>query len=71
MCIAPPGSGPAFGAARLGRLAATGENPLDVCTLPPVDHVVDPDSGLTAAYAEKLARYRRLYAGLKDEFAKE
>lgn len=61
--------GPAFGAARLGRLAATGEDPVAVCTLPPVDHLVDPDPGLMKAYVGKLARYRRLYAGLKAEFA--
>ena len=35
--------GPAFGAARLARLAATGENPVDVCTPPPVTHVIAPD----------------------------
>ena len=61
--------GPAFGAARLGRLAATGENPVDVCTLPPVDHTVDPEPEWAEIYAERLARYRRLYRQLKDEFA--
>jgi len=61
--------GPAFGAARLGRLAATGEDPLAVCTPPPVAHVIDPDPVLSDAYAGKLGRYRRLYRMLKDEFA--
>ncbi|MCG8510589.1 MAG: xylulokinase, partial [Rhodospirillales bacterium] len=62
--------GPAFGAARLGRLAATGEDPVDVCTLPPVDHRVDPDPALNRAYAERIGKFRRLYTSLKDEFAK-
>lgn len=61
--------GPAFGAARLGRLAATGEDPLAVCMPPPVDHVIEPDPALAAAYGDKLARFRRLYRELKDEFA--
>ncbi|WP_316978506.1 xylulokinase [Shumkonia mesophila] len=62
--------GPAYGAARLGRLAATGEDPLAVCTPPAVDHVVEPDQALAAAYGEKLARYRRLYRQLREEFAR-
>ncbi len=62
--------GPAFGAARLGRLAATGEDPVDVCTLPPVDHVVDPEPDWSEVYAERLARFRRLYATLKNEFVR-
>jgi xylulokinase len=62
--------GPAYGAARLGRLAVTGEDPLAVCTPPPVDYVIEPDAALTAAYGEKLARYRRLYRQLKEEFAR-
>ncbi len=62
--------GPAFGAARLGRLAATGEAPVAVCTRPATDHVVGPDSGLRDAYQAKWARYRALYPALKDRFAK-
>lgn len=62
--------GPAFGAARLGRLAATGEDPIAVCTLPPVDHVIEPDPAMAAIYGDKLARFRRLYRQLKGEFAK-
>ncbi|MBC8158157.1 MAG: xylulokinase [Alphaproteobacteria bacterium] len=60
--------GPAFGAARLGRLAATGEDPIAVCTSPPVSHVVEHDPGLADRYGEGLARYRRLYAALRSEF---
>jgi len=62
--------GPAFGAARLGRLAATGEDPLAVCTPPPVDQVIEPDKALAAQYAEKLPRFRRLYRELREEFGR-
>ncbi len=35
--------GAALGAARLARLAVTGESPQLVCRLPPITHVVEPD----------------------------
>ncbi|MCB2100324.1 MAG: xylulokinase, partial [Rhodobacterales bacterium] len=62
--------GPAFGAARLARLAVTGEAPADVCTPPPIDHVVEPDAALARALAPRRERFRRLYPLLKDEFAR-
>jgi len=61
--------GPAFGAARLARLATTGEDPATVCTPPPVTHVVEPDRALAEHYAERLPRFRRLYTVLAHEFA--
>jgi len=60
--------GPAFGAARLARLAVTGEDPVAVCTLPPVTHVVEPDVALADRYAAILPRFRGLYGLLKHEF---
>jgi xylulokinase len=60
--------GPAFGAARLGRLAATGESPEAVCALPPVRDRIDPEPDLVAAYAERVEAFRRLYRALKPEF---
>ena len=60
--------GPAFGAARLARLAATGEDPAAVCTPPPVTRVIEPDPTLADQYAARLPRCRRLYEKLKDEF---
>ncbi len=60
--------GPALGAARLARLAVTGEPPAEVATAPPATDVVAPDAGLRARYAEGLPRYRALYAALRDEF---
>ena len=61
--------GPAFGAARLGRLAATGEDPTAVCTRPATERVVEPDPGLHATYQEKWQRFRGLYPALQSHFA--
>jgi xylulokinase len=60
--------GPAFGAARLARLAVTGEPVEAVCTLPPVLDVTEPDPLLADAYAGRLEAFRRLYGALKPEF---
>ena len=53
--------GGAFGAARLARLALTGEDPAAVCTPPARAETITPDPALAAAYAGSLARYRALY----------
>jgi len=61
--------GPAFGAARLARLAVTGE-PADVlCRRPTPEEVVPPDPLLAARYRERIPRFRRLYAALRGLFA--
>jgi xylulokinase len=61
--------GPAFGAARLARLALGMDNPLDVLVEPPVTQVVEPDAALSDAYEPRLAAFRRLYTALRPEFA--
>lgn len=60
--------GPAFGAARLARLAITQENPQKLCTAPEVSHTVQPDPDLREKLSKKLAKFRKLYSLLKDEF---
>jgi xylulokinase len=60
--------GPAYGAARLARLAYSGEAIEKVCTAPPVLRVVEPDASLGEAFAAKAARYRALYRELKPYF---
>jgi xylulokinase len=60
--------GPAAGAARLGRLAVTGETPEAVCTTPPITQVVEPDSHMAERLAAKRHKAGRLYAGVKDLF---
>ncbi len=61
--------GPAFGAARLARLAHTGERPEDVCTVPPLLESVPPDAALASGLNARLARWRRLYRDLRERFA--
>jgi xylulokinase len=60
--------GPAFGAARLGRLAATGETAESVCARPSVVDVVEPLPRLIESYRPRIERFRRLYHALRPEF---
>ncbi|SLN76635.1 xylulokinase [Roseisalinus antarcticus] len=56
--------GAALGAARLGRMAATGEG-AEIATQPAIAHSHDPDPALADACAEGLARYRAAYAAIR------
>jgi xylulokinase len=58
--------GGAFGAARLARLAVTGEAAEAVCTAPERAETILPEPGLAAAYAERLPRWRTLYPALSS-----
>jgi xylulokinase len=62
-------NGPAFGAARLARLALTGEATADVCVKPEIAAVIEPDRGQVPAYQRQGDRFRRLYRALRPEFA--
>ena len=64
-------TGPAFGAARLARLAATGEAPEDLCKAPDIADVTEPDPDLAAAFKPRIERFRSLYRALKSEFSAE
>ena len=57
--------GAAFGAARLGLIAAENADPLAVCTTPATAETIDPDRKLGDAYAEAYRRYRALYPAIK------
>lgn len=59
-------TGGAFGAARLARMAVTGESPESVCTPPERVETIGPDPALSAAYAERLDRYRTLHRAAGD-----
>ena len=61
-------AGPAFGAARLARLAATGEDPAAVCSKPAVAAEIAPDAALAEAYGERLDRFRALYRAVAPLF---
>jgi xylulokinase len=52
--------GGAFGAARLARMAVTGEAPEAVCTPPIRTETIHPDPALTGAYAGRIGVYRGL-----------
>jgi xylulokinase len=54
-------TGAAFGAARLGRLAVTGEAIEAVCTVPRRIETFEPVSALVDAYAARLPKWRGLY----------
>lgn len=53
--------GPALGAAKLAQMAVTGASAAEVCTRPPVSHIIEPDAELAQALAPKLARFRAAY----------
>ncbi|MGE0500576.1 MAG: xylulokinase [Rhizobiaceae bacterium] len=57
--------GAAFGAARLGLIAAEKADPVAVCTPPATDSTVEPDSGLRDAYEQAYGRYRALYPAIR------
>lgn len=58
--------GAAFGAARLGRIAATGEDPGAVLTRPEIARTAEPDSGRAAAYADAHRRWRALNIAIRE-----
>ena len=57
--------GAAFGAARLGMIAAESADPLAVCTPPATAETIDPDRSIASAYGEAYRRYRALYPAIK------
>ena len=61
-------TGPAYGAARLARMAATGEPPDAVCTPPDVADVTEPDPALAEAFERQRERFKALYGAVKGEF---
>jgi xylulokinase len=56
--------GGAFGAARLGLIAATGADPLEVCTPPATEETIEPDTALTSGYEAAYQRYRAVYPAI-------
>ncbi len=56
--------GAAFGAARLGMMAATGD--LTLATPPSLAATIDPDTALQPAFAEAHHRYKETYTALRS-----
>ncbi|RUM97389.1 xylulokinase [Pseudaminobacter arsenicus] len=57
--------GAAFGAARLGLIAAENADPLVVCSTPNTAETIEPDGALAGAYFDAYQRYRALYPAIK------
>ena len=62
--------GPAFGAARLAIMAASGASAQATCPAPPVRRSFEPNMAAHAAYQPRIEQFRRLYAHLREEFAR-
>jgi xylulokinase len=58
--------GAAFGAARLGLIAATEADPRAICTPPATAETIEPDTALEGAFGEAYRRYRALYPAVKN-----
>ena len=61
-------TGPALGAARLARMAATGEAPEIVCQPPEIADVTEPEPALAEKLAAQRQRFKALYGAVKPEF---
>ncbi|WP_136636700.1 xylulokinase [Pseudooceanicola onchidii] len=57
--------GAALGAARLARIAATGERPEDVILPPEGGEVIDPDPALVPAFDAAYRRFRAAYPAIR------
>jgi xylulokinase len=58
--------GGAFGAARMGLMAATSASYKSVCTKPKIARTIAPDSKFTAAYDNAYRRYAAIYPAIKQ-----
>jgi xylulokinase len=61
-------AGAALGAARLARIAVTGEDPLTVCAVPAIERVFAPEPGLADLLRHRRGLFQRLYTDLKPAF---
>jgi len=58
--------GAAFGAARLGLIAAENADPLAICTAPATAKTIEPNKALKGEFDAAYSRYRALYPVLKQ-----
>jgi xylulokinase len=61
-------TGPAYGAARLARIAATGEPPETVCLPPQIADETEPEPKLADLFARQREWFKALYSAVKEEF---
>ncbi len=57
--------GAAFGAARLGLIAAESTDSASICTPPETSFTIEPDATFAPAYHQAYQRYRALYPAMK------
>ena len=57
--------GAAFGAARLGLIAAENADPFSICSAPATEKTIHPNRDLTGAFDEAYLKYRALYPAIK------
>jgi len=57
--------GAAFGAARLGLIAAEAADPFAVCSEPEIEESIEPVTALSGAFADAYLRYRALYPAIR------
>jgi xylulokinase len=60
--------GAAFGAARLARMALSGEAPEASCSAPAVTHTIEPETELCKLFADRRRIFTQLYRDLKNTF---
>ena len=58
--------GGAFGAARLGLIAATGAISPSICTPPKIAKTIKPETKARAAYEDAYARYVQIYPAIRE-----
>ena len=63
--------GAALGAARLGRLARSGEAVESVCVAPPLTDTFEPRAAQTDRLAQRHAQFQRLYTAMNSEMRGE
>jgi xylulokinase len=61
-------TGPAYGAARLARMAATGEPAEAICLPPQIADVTEPDPVLAAKFTAQRERFKALYGAVRADF---
>ncbi|MCB1494184.1 MAG: xylulokinase [Bauldia sp.] len=62
--------GAAFGAARLGLLAAEDADPFEICAPPAIRETIEPIAGLAEAYGAAHATYCDLYPAIKEAMSR-
>lgn len=60
--------GAAFGAARLGLLATEKSDPKDICTIPRVETVIEPELSLKEDYDQARSKFQAAYPAVKGLF---